>query len=74
MQENDWDEFLEKLKSETIQAIDKFASEYPEEEVCYFAYDTEPCYGYVLTCFNTSQVSIKHVNELRNYVAAAQTF
>lgn len=63
MEESDWDGFLEKLKSETRRAIGKFASENPNEEVCHFAYDTEPCYGYVLTCFNTSQASIKHVNE-----------
>ncbi len=63
MEEIEWDRFLEKLLIETNQAIDKFALEHPNEEVCYFAYDTEPCYGYVLTCFNTTESSIKHVSE-----------
>ena len=63
MQESDWDGFLQRLKAETRQAIERFSAENPDKEVCYFAYDSEPCYGYVLTCFNSSESSVKYVRD-----------
>jgi hypothetical protein len=67
MQESDWDSFLERLVVQTKSAIDQFAAEHGDQEVCYFAYDSEPRYGYVLTCFNTSSAARANVREQREY-------
>lgn len=67
MQESDWDLYLKRLVDETKAAIQLFAAQHGSELVCYFAYDSEPCYGYVLTCFNTSRASLEFVREQRNY-------
>jgi hypothetical protein len=67
MQESDWDVFLERLVKTTRESIDSFASEHPSEEVCYFAYDSEPCYGYVLTSFNTTRASLEHARKQHDY-------
>ena len=61
MQEEQWDIYLQQLIDGTRTAIEKFALEHPNEEVCYFAYDSEPCYGYVLTCFNTTEANRLYV-------------
>ncbi len=65
MQESDWDLYLHKLVEQTKIAIEKFYRKHGDEEVCYFAYDSEPCYGYVLTCFNTSKESLKYIKNYR---------
>ena len=67
MQESDWDLFLEKLIRESKESIQSFAAEHPTEEVCYFAYDSEPRYGYVLTTFNTSSASLEHAKKQHDY-------
>ena len=63
MQESDWESFLERLVEQTKSAVESFAAAHPGEEVCYFAYDSEPRYGYVLTCFDTSQNSWEFVRK-----------
>ena len=63
MQESDWDRYLEEFVAQTKSAIDAFATRHPKAEVCYFAYDSEPRYGYVLTCFNTTEASIEHTRK-----------
>ncbi|MGN6555405.1 MAG: hypothetical protein ACTHLW_17000 [Verrucomicrobiota bacterium] len=67
MQESDWDLFLERLVEQTKSAIQQFAAKHGGDEVCYFAYDSEPCYGYVLTCFNTSAASLEFTRKQREY-------
>ena len=69
MQESDWDLYLKRLVKETKAAIQQFATKHGGEEVCYFAYDSEPRYGYVLTCFNTSSASQEFVRKQREYHA-----
>jgi hypothetical protein len=65
--ESDWDTFLDRLVTQSKRAIDAFASDHPTEEVCYFAYDCEPCYGYVLTSFNTIASSLAKARERHDY-------
>ena len=67
IQEADWDIFLKRLVAESKRAINAFSSEHPDEEVCYFAYDSEPCYGYVLTAFNTTRASLATAREQHDY-------
>jgi hypothetical protein len=67
MQESDWDLYLKRLVDETKSAIQQFAAQHGGEEVCYFAYDSEPRYGYVLTCFNTSSASLEFIRKQRDY-------
>ena len=67
MQESDWELFLDRLVKSSKESIQSFASEHPAEEVCYFAYDSEPRYGYVLTSFNTTQASLKHAKKQNDY-------
>ena len=63
VEEEQWDIFFQRLVEGTRAAIQQFATEHPTAEVCYFAYDSEPCYGYVLTCFNTTDAEIRHIRE-----------
>lgn len=69
MQESDWDLYLKRLVKETKAAIQQFAEQHGSEEVCYFAYDSEPRYGYVLTCFNTSSASLEFTRKQCEYNA-----
>ena len=55
--------FLQRLLDASRAAIRRFAIEHPDTEVCYFAYDSEPRYGYVLICFNTSHSNLRYVRE-----------
>jgi hypothetical protein len=63
MDEAQWDVFLQRLLDASRAAIRRFAAEHPAGELCYFAFDSEPRYGYVLTCFNTSRANLQHVRE-----------
>ncbi len=63
MDEAQWDLFLQRLLDASRAAIQRFAAEHPTDEVCYFAFDSEPRYGYVITCFNTSYANLRHVRE-----------
>jgi len=65
MKEQDWDLFKEKLVRGSREAIISFSNSHPDEEICYFAYDCQPSYGYVLTCFNTTDESLRYVSELQ---------
>ncbi|MCL2310532.1 MAG: hypothetical protein FWC42_09765 [Proteobacteria bacterium] len=59
MQESDWDLYLNRLVEETKSAIRQFAVQHGDEEISYFAYDSDPQCGYVLTCFNTLSASLE---------------
>jgi hypothetical protein len=66
MLEEQWDAFFQRLLDGTRAAIREFAAKHSTEEVCDFAYDSEPCYGYVLTCFNTTNANFKLVKHLHD--------
>ncbi|PUA36615.1 hypothetical protein C8Z91_24860 [Paenibacillus elgii] len=58
MNEPDWKEVEERLFQESVSAIKQFSAEHANEEICYFAFDSEPYYGYVLLCFDTTENSV----------------
>src|SRR5689334_9900311 len=50
----DWKQAEGQLVNETTKAVREFAAEHPGVECCYFAFDSEPQYGYVLMCFDNT--------------------
>jgi hypothetical protein len=60
MDEAQWEVFLQRLLDASRTAIGRFAAQHPADEVCYFAFDAEPRYGYVLICCNTSHANLRH--------------
>jgi hypothetical protein len=46
----DWEVAEERLHEASVAAIKKFAGEHSDELVCFFAFDSEPRYGYVMYC------------------------
>ena len=61
MRDDEWETDLVRLLDASREAIRKFQREHGDEEVCYFAYDSDPQYGYVLICFNTTEASRRAV-------------
>jgi hypothetical protein len=59
--DDEWEKDLTRLLDASREAIRKFQREHGDEEVCYFAYDSDPQYGYVLICFNTTEASRRSV-------------
>jgi hypothetical protein len=59
--DDEWEKDLRRLLDASREAIRRFQREHGDEEVCYFAYDSDPQYGYVLICFNTSEASRRSV-------------
>jgi hypothetical protein len=53
----DWNQAENLLMAETTKALQDFAEEYPGTKCCYFAFDSEPRYGDVLLCFDTTSNS-----------------
>jgi hypothetical protein len=49
----DWNVCDERLHAASLAAIRQFADEHPDEPICFFAFDTDPRYGYVLIAFDT---------------------
>ncbi len=66
MKIEDWKRYKDELTVKVREAIEKFAIEYPSEEICYFALDSDPSYGYVLTCFNTTDSNCQFVKSSRS--------
>lgn len=62
MNEDEWEKDLARLLEASRQAIRDFQREHSDKEVCYFAYDSDPQYGYVLICFNTTEASQRQVS------------
>ncbi len=60
----DWNEVEQRLYKESVSAIEHFSKEHTDEEVCYFAYDSQPEYGYVLICFDTSKNSLEEAKRV----------
>ena len=57
----DWTTSDDRLYNASIAAIGRFAVEHPGERVCYFAFETEPRYGYVLIGFDTLANNIRSI-------------
>lgn len=63
MIEPDWNKIEERLFKESGKAIDAFEKEHSDKQVCYFSFDSEPAYGYVLICFDTTDNSLRQARE-----------
>jgi hypothetical protein len=57
MHQPDWNEIETLIYKESVAAIDKFIKEHASDEVCYFAYDSDPYNEYVLIAIDTSDNS-----------------
>ncbi len=64
--EPNWEDNEDQLYIETREAIEDFASENPDKEVSFIAFDTEPCYGYVIINFDTKENERKVAVEDQN--------
>jgi hypothetical protein len=63
----DWTASDEHLYAASVAAIRRFAAEHPNEEVCCFAFDTEPRYGYVLIGLDTLSNNIRSVKRRESF-------
>jgi hypothetical protein len=63
----DWAESDERLYAASVAAIRRFAVEYPDKVVCFFAFDTEPRYGYVLIALDTLANNMRSVKQLEAF-------
>src|SRR3954454_19837876 len=66
----DWAACDEKLHAASVTAIRRFAAEHPDEAVCFFAFDTEPRYGYVLIGLDTLANNIRSVKRREAFAIA----
>jgi len=55
----DWRACEDKLHKASVAAIKRFARNQSEEPICFFAFDSEPRYGYVLIAFDTLENNIR---------------
>lgn len=61
----DWDASDQKLYQASIAAIERFAREHPNDEVCCFFFDCdEPRYGHLFISFDTLENNIRSAKEL----------
>jgi hypothetical protein len=63
----DWAASDERLYVGSVAAICRFAAEHPDEAVCFFAFDTEPRYGYVLIGMDTLANNIRSVKRRESF-------
>jgi hypothetical protein len=70
---HDWDAFETKLLAASIDAINRFADEHPDESICFFAFDSEPRYGYVLFAFDTFEKNIRSAQQMEQYTMKDRT-
>src|SRR5689334_20736969 len=63
----DWKAAELRLVEESIRAIQAFAAEHCDVESCYFAFDSEPRYGYVLLCFDTTANSLRSAKSMESF-------
>lgn len=54
----DWKKAEHLLTDASVETIKLFATENDKIECCHFAFDSEPCYGYVFLCFDTTANSL----------------
>jgi hypothetical protein len=62
-----WKQAQDQLAKASADAIAAFAAEHANVECCHFAFDSEPCYGYVLLCFDTTSNSLKSAKDREKY-------
>jgi len=65
--EPDWAADEELLYSKCCEAVSRFTAEHPDEVCSFLAFDSEPCYGYVLIALDTRENEIKESNRRQNY-------
>jgi hypothetical protein len=70
---SDWDVFETKLRIASIDAINRFADEHPDKSVCFFAFDSEPRYGYVLFAFDTFENNIRSARKVEQFTIKSRT-
>src|SRR5205823_10644712 len=63
----DWQAVEDKLYAASVNAIEAFAAQHPHERVCFFAFDSEPRYGYVILAFDTAENNLRSVRELGHH-------
>jgi hypothetical protein len=61
--EPDWNADTDRLVLESEAAIGRFAREHAAEAVCFFAFDSEPRYGYVIIAIDTLENSLALAQE-----------
>ena len=54
----DWQSLEERLFEQTSSVIRQFATEHSDVTCSFFAYDTDPGYGYFLPSFDTAENSL----------------
>src|SRR5262245_50773752 len=55
----DWLAAERKLYDASVSAVQQFAEKHGEEHVCFFAFDSEPRYGYVIFAFDTPSNNLR---------------
>jgi hypothetical protein len=56
-----------------VNAINSFAAEHPDESVCFFAFDADPRYGYVIFAFDTLENNIRSAKKMEEYTTQTRT-
>jgi hypothetical protein len=55
----DWGACEDKLHKASVAAIKRLARNQSDQSICFFAFDSEPRYGYVLIAFDTLENNIR---------------
>jgi hypothetical protein len=63
----DWAVSDERLYAASVASISRFAVEHPGETVCFFAFDTEPRYGYVWISLDTLACNVRSVKRRESF-------
>ena len=65
--EPDWAADEQLLYSKCCEAIARFVAEHPDELCSFLAFDSEPCYGYVIIGLDTRENEVKESNRRQAY-------
>src|SRR4051812_26225129 len=63
----DWRACDERLHAGSVSAIRRLAAEARGEPICFFAFDTEPRYGYVLIAFDTLANNVRQAKAMEAF-------
>jgi hypothetical protein len=63
----DWNSFETRLYDAAVDAINRFADDHPGDPICFFAFDSEPKYGYVMFALDTLQNNIGSAQQREPY-------
>lgn len=69
----DWISSEQKLYESCVAEIKRFVIEQPNAQVCCFAFDTEPRYGYVILAFDTLENNLRSCRELERSAVERNT-